>query len=200
MGITVAVMAQGTMGAGVGKRLHERGAEVRTLLSGRSEASAERARSRRYAAGGRRARIAVRAPISFCRSCRPTRPRRWPRAWRRRCNRWRESRSMSIATRSARKPPRGSPRLSSRPAPPLSMAGSSAARRARATARRSTPRGRRPSAPRRSRITASTGASSTGRSARRRGSRCPMPGSPRERPRSPRRCCWVRPDLGVRKR
>src|ERR1700683_5641999 len=45
MGITVAVMAQGTMGAGVGKRLHERGAEVRTLLSGRSEASAGRAKA-----------------------------------------------------------------------------------------------------------------------------------------------------------
>ena len=43
MGITVAVMAQGTMGAGVGRRLNERGAEVRTLLSGRSEASAARA-------------------------------------------------------------------------------------------------------------------------------------------------------------
>jgi putative dehydrogenase len=45
MGITVAVMAQGTMGAGVGKRLHESGAEVRTLLSGRSAASAQRARA-----------------------------------------------------------------------------------------------------------------------------------------------------------
>jgi len=45
MGITVAIMAQGTMGAGVGKRLHERGAAVRTLLSGRSEASANRAKA-----------------------------------------------------------------------------------------------------------------------------------------------------------
>jgi len=45
MGITVAVMAQGTMGAGVGKRLNERGATVRTLLSGRSEASAARAKA-----------------------------------------------------------------------------------------------------------------------------------------------------------
>jgi putative dehydrogenase len=45
MGITVAVMAQGTMGAGVGRRLNERGADVRTLLSGRSEASAGRARA-----------------------------------------------------------------------------------------------------------------------------------------------------------
>src|SRR5271170_9464 len=45
MGITVAVMAQGTMGAGVGKRLAERGAAVRTLLSGRSEASAGRAKA-----------------------------------------------------------------------------------------------------------------------------------------------------------
>lgn len=44
MSITVAIMAQGTMGAGVGKRLSESGALVRTLLSGRSEASAKRAR------------------------------------------------------------------------------------------------------------------------------------------------------------
>ena len=45
MSITVAVIAQGSMGAGVGKRLHENGAEVRTLLSGRSAESAERARA-----------------------------------------------------------------------------------------------------------------------------------------------------------
>jgi L-threonate 2-dehydrogenase len=45
MGIVVAIIAQGSMGAGVGKRLHESGAEVRTLLSGRSAASAERARA-----------------------------------------------------------------------------------------------------------------------------------------------------------
>ncbi len=44
MGIVVAVMAQGSMGSGVGRRLHESGAEVRTLLSGRSTESAERAR------------------------------------------------------------------------------------------------------------------------------------------------------------
>jgi len=43
MGIVVAVVAQGTMGAGVGKRLHDNGAEVRTLLSGRSPASTARA-------------------------------------------------------------------------------------------------------------------------------------------------------------
>jgi L-threonate 2-dehydrogenase len=45
MSITVAVIAQGSMGSGVGKRLCESGAEVRTLLSGRSPASAERARA-----------------------------------------------------------------------------------------------------------------------------------------------------------
>jgi 3-hydroxyisobutyrate dehydrogenase-like beta-hydroxyacid dehydrogenase len=45
MSITVAIIAQGSMGSGVGKRLHEKGAEVRTLLSGRSAASAERARA-----------------------------------------------------------------------------------------------------------------------------------------------------------
>lgn len=45
MSIVVAVMAQGSMGAGVGKRLNESGAAVRTLLSGRSAASTERARA-----------------------------------------------------------------------------------------------------------------------------------------------------------
>src|SRR5437588_74340 len=45
MGITVAIVAQGGMGSGVGKRLNERGAVVRTLLSGRSGKSAERARA-----------------------------------------------------------------------------------------------------------------------------------------------------------
>jgi putative dehydrogenase len=45
MSITVAIIAQGSMGSGVGKRLHESGAEVRTLLAGRSAASTERARA-----------------------------------------------------------------------------------------------------------------------------------------------------------
>jgi 3-hydroxyisobutyrate dehydrogenase-like beta-hydroxyacid dehydrogenase len=45
MGIVVSIIAQGSMGAGIGKRLAESGAEVRTLLSGRSAASAERARA-----------------------------------------------------------------------------------------------------------------------------------------------------------
>jgi L-threonate 2-dehydrogenase len=42
---TIAIIAQGMMGAGVGRRLNETGAEVRTLLSGRSGESAERARA-----------------------------------------------------------------------------------------------------------------------------------------------------------
>ena len=41
----IGVIAQGTMGSAVGRRLRESGAEVRTLLSGRSPASAERARA-----------------------------------------------------------------------------------------------------------------------------------------------------------
>src|SRR5215468_10966449 len=41
----IGIIAQGTMGAGVGRRLHESGAKVRTLLSGRSRASAERAKA-----------------------------------------------------------------------------------------------------------------------------------------------------------
>ena len=39
----IGIIAQGMMGAGVGRRLHENGATVRTLLSGRSAKSAERA-------------------------------------------------------------------------------------------------------------------------------------------------------------
>ncbi|HEX5453683.1 MAG TPA: DUF1932 domain-containing protein [Stellaceae bacterium] len=45
MGVVVAVIAQGTMGAGIGGRLARRGAVVRTLLAGRSRNSAERARA-----------------------------------------------------------------------------------------------------------------------------------------------------------
>jgi 3-hydroxyisobutyrate dehydrogenase-like beta-hydroxyacid dehydrogenase len=41
----IGVIAQGMMGSGVGRRLRESGAEVRTLLSGRSQASAERAKA-----------------------------------------------------------------------------------------------------------------------------------------------------------
>jgi putative dehydrogenase len=44
MNPTVAIVAQGAMGAGVGKRLTERGLRVTTSLAGRSEASAARAR------------------------------------------------------------------------------------------------------------------------------------------------------------
>jgi len=46
----IGVVAQGMMGAGVGRRLHESGAEVRTLLTGRSRASAERAKAAGMAA------------------------------------------------------------------------------------------------------------------------------------------------------
>jgi 3-hydroxyisobutyrate dehydrogenase-like beta-hydroxyacid dehydrogenase len=45
MNPTVAVVAQGAMGAGVGARLAERGLRVVTLLEGRSAASAERAKA-----------------------------------------------------------------------------------------------------------------------------------------------------------
>ena len=41
----IGVIAQGTMGSGVGRRLRESGAEVRNLISGRSPTSAERARA-----------------------------------------------------------------------------------------------------------------------------------------------------------
>jgi 3-hydroxyisobutyrate dehydrogenase-like beta-hydroxyacid dehydrogenase len=41
----IGVIAQGMMGSGVGRRLRESGADVRTLLSGRSPESAERAKA-----------------------------------------------------------------------------------------------------------------------------------------------------------
>lgn len=43
MALTVVVVAQGEMGAGIAQRLHERGARVLTSLKGRSAASAKRA-------------------------------------------------------------------------------------------------------------------------------------------------------------
>src|SRR5438067_2619700 len=46
----IGVIAQGMMGAGVGRRLHESGAEVRTLLTGRSQSSEERAKKAGMAA------------------------------------------------------------------------------------------------------------------------------------------------------
>jgi 3-hydroxyisobutyrate dehydrogenase-like beta-hydroxyacid dehydrogenase len=46
----IGVIAQGMMGSGVGRRLRENGAEVRTLLSGRSRTSAERAKAAGMAA------------------------------------------------------------------------------------------------------------------------------------------------------
>jgi 3-hydroxyisobutyrate dehydrogenase-like beta-hydroxyacid dehydrogenase len=46
----IGVIAQGMMGSGVGRRLRESGAEVRTLLSGRSSASAARAKAAGMAA------------------------------------------------------------------------------------------------------------------------------------------------------
>src|SRR5205814_6621354 len=46
----IGVIAQGMMGSGVGRRLRETGAEVLTLLSGRSQASAARAKAAGMAA------------------------------------------------------------------------------------------------------------------------------------------------------
>src|SRR5688572_19980199 len=45
MTVTVAVIAPGEMGSGVGRRLRERGARVITSLAGRSEASVARAKA-----------------------------------------------------------------------------------------------------------------------------------------------------------
>ena len=45
MNPTIAIVAQGAMGAGVGGRLVERGLRVITSLAGRSEASAARAKA-----------------------------------------------------------------------------------------------------------------------------------------------------------
>ena len=50
MNPTVAVVAQGAMGAGVGERLAERGLHVVTSLAGRSEASVQRAKAAGMAA------------------------------------------------------------------------------------------------------------------------------------------------------
>ena len=74
----IGVIAQGMMGAGVGRRLRESGAEVRTLLSGRSPASAERARAAGMAARGRRTRSARRLRFLFVDPAARARPSRSP--------------------------------------------------------------------------------------------------------------------------
>ena len=60
----IAVIAQGMMGAGVGRRLHENGAEVRTLLSGRSAAERRAGAGRRHGGVGRRKGLAFRRRFS----------------------------------------------------------------------------------------------------------------------------------------
>ena len=47
---SIVIIAQGTMGSGVGRRLAESGHKVSTVLEGRSEASATRAKSAGMAA------------------------------------------------------------------------------------------------------------------------------------------------------
>ena len=187
MSITIAVVAQGMMGSGVGKRLHERGAEVRTLLSGRSAASAERAR----AAGMKPAAdekalldgadffLSILPPgeaEALARQLAPALAALEEEAGlcRLQCD--------QPADRRARRRDHRADRRQIRRWRDHRRA---AARRA--TARRFTPRVRRSARPRCCAIGGSTGAPSTGRSAPPRGSRCPMPGSPRASPRSARR-------------
>ena len=43
MSLVIGLIAQGAMGAGIGRRLIDRGLQVKTVLEGRSAASAERA-------------------------------------------------------------------------------------------------------------------------------------------------------------
>ena len=93
----VAVIAPGMMGSAVGQRLVENGIEVRTLLSGRSEATVARAKAAGMVGV---ADEQAAAATSSCRSCRPA--MRWasPNGWPPRCVPRRRSRSSSIATRS----------------------------------------------------------------------------------------------------
>ena len=59
---TVAIIAPGNMGSGVGQRLTEHKVKVLTSLAGRSEASAKRARAGRHGRGSRRAIDGMRFP------------------------------------------------------------------------------------------------------------------------------------------
>jgi 3-hydroxyisobutyrate dehydrogenase-like beta-hydroxyacid dehydrogenase len=61
----IAVISPGNMGAGIGGRLAEQGAEVRTWLSGRSAASAERARRAGMAASDERGIAAAQFILSI---------------------------------------------------------------------------------------------------------------------------------------
>ena len=81
MNPTVAVVAQGAMGAGVGGRLVERGLRVVTSLDGRSEASAKRAKAAgMVAASDQEMRAGRFLPVDPARRAMRW---RWPRRWRR---------------------------------------------------------------------------------------------------------------------
>jgi 3-hydroxyisobutyrate dehydrogenase-like beta-hydroxyacid dehydrogenase len=76
---TVAVIASGAMGAGVGGRLTENGVTVLTMLKGRSEASQKRAAQAKM----RDATAAEIAAADIVLSIIPPgRPRRWRASWR----------------------------------------------------------------------------------------------------------------------
>ena len=188
----VAIIAQGMMGAGIGRRLHESGAEVRTLLRGRSGASAERA-----AAAGMRPAADERALLAgadcflsilppgeaepLARQLAPAFAGLDAKPTYVDCNAVSPQTAIrigAIVTATGARfvdagiiggPPRPGRRV-----------------------RRSTPPAPRSARRCRCATAGSICAPSMARSGPPRASRCRMPGSPRERPRSPRRCCWGR--------
>ena len=100
----IAIIAQGAMGAGMGRRLAQRGATVLTGLAGRSDASARRAAE----AGMRDATPAELAGADIFLSVLPPAGGAGPAppGSRRRCQPRRARRPTWIATPSARRPPR----------------------------------------------------------------------------------------------
>ncbi len=79
----IGVIAQGMMGAGVGRRLHESGATVRTLLTGRSQGSAERAKAAGMAPAANERELLAGADF-FLSILPPGEAESWHDIWRRR--------------------------------------------------------------------------------------------------------------------
>ena len=135
------------MGAGIGKRLTERGARVLTSLKGRGPASAARARDAGMAdvadaelvSAGQHVILSVVPPGEAVALAERLKPRARARD--------RTSRSTSIATPSRLKPPSRSGRCLRAPAAAMSTAASSAGRRPAPTAPTSTVRVRPPRRP-----------------------------------------------------
>ena len=125
----VAIIAPGTMGSAVGRRLSEHGARVLTSLTKRSIATVRRAEMTGMIGADDDAIAQADVILSILR---PTRRSRLRSVSQRRCPVPRTRQFMSIATPSTWRPCAGSTLSSRRPAQPSSMAESSVRRQGKA--------------------------------------------------------------------